>query len=92
MTDPATLKAHAALFDQTAERLGVDLETAALAGNLSIDEISEAVLRCTACSNPTDCRHWLMRDEVVATAPPVYCCNTALLSRLAGVETEERGV
>ena len=82
MTESDKFKKHAALFDRTATRLGIDLEELAMTGALSIDEISEAVLRCTECSNPSDCRHWLDRDEGIAKAPPVYCRNQELMDVL----------
>ncbi len=82
MNAPDKYKKHADLFDRTATRLGIDLEELAMTGALSIDEISDAVLRCTACSNPADCQHWLNRDEGLAAAPPVYCRNHELMDEL----------
>jgi hypothetical protein len=82
MTAPDKYKKHADLFDRTATRLGLDLEELAMAGALSIDEISDAVLRCTECSNPSDCRHWLDRNEGIAEAPPIYCRNQELMDAL----------
>lgn len=82
MINQTKLKRHADLFDSTATRLGMDLEELALSGAISIDEISEAVLRCTSCSNPQDCAHWLGRNEGHIDAPPVYCRNTELMMAL----------
>ncbi|WP_243612531.1 DUF6455 family protein [Shimia aestuarii] len=84
MTDQSTLRHHAALMDRVADRLGIDLEAAVLTGSMTFDEVSEAVLRCVACANPEDCAHWLDREEARAEAPPVYCRNRALMTRLAG--------
>ncbi|GAA6163954.1 hypothetical protein NBRC116590_16580 [Pelagimonas sp. KU-00592-HH] len=85
MPDRADLKRHADLVDRTATRLGIDLEDAALSGRLAFDDIAEMVMRCTNCSNPEDCAHWLNRDEARADAPPVYCCNANLLADLKEV-------
>ena len=82
MTDRESLKRHADLLDRTATRLGLDLEELSVSGAISIDEISDAVLRCTGCSNPEDCAHWLERDEGEAATPPVYCRNGGLMARL----------
>lgn len=82
MTEPDKLRKHADLFDRTATRLGLNLEELAMSGALSIDEISEAVLRCADCSNPSDCKHWLERDEGIAVKPPVYCRNQELMDVL----------
>lgn len=82
MTDQRILKRHADLLDRTATRLGLDLEELSLSGAISIDEISDAVLRCVGCTNPEDCAHWLERDEGKVVAPPVYCRNGELMARL----------
>lgn len=84
MIDQPTLRQRAALLDRAAERLGVDLEAAVLAGQMGFEELSQSVLRCVSCANPEDCAHWLDRGEERAMAAPVYCRNRALLSRLAG--------
>lgn len=75
------LKRHATLVDDMASKLGVDLQERALDGSLSVDELSDAVLRCTQCSNPAHCEGWLSaRDSVSET--PDYCRNTELLKQL----------
>ncbi|GAA6179404.1 hypothetical protein NBRC116594_08420 [Shimia sp. NS0008-38b] len=76
-----TIKRHAALFDDMATQLGMDLQEAAIRGALSFDEISEAVTRCTGCSNPTDCAARLQVTQVAKDAP-TYCRNVPLLHRL----------
>ena len=81
----AQLRHHAALLDDTASRLGMDLQEAAIRGALKFDEISEAVLRCTTCSQPEDCAQRLQEDGAVV-ATPHYCRNTALLKRLQGAQ------
>lgn len=77
-----TLKRHAELVDQMATRVGVDLEDAAIGGEVSIDQISEAVLRCRDCSNPDHCAQFLAQSAQDRKTPE-YCRNTALFDRLA---------
>lgn len=76
------LKRHADLVDRMANVRGIDLEEQALRGNVSIDEITDAVLSCTNCTNPEHCQQWLNgRDSAPAT--PEYCRNADLFSALA---------
>ena len=82
MLDKGTLKHHAALLDRMANAIGVDLQEAAVAGQVSIDEISDAVLDCTNCPDPAACRNWLDARSGEATATPGYCRNADLLSDL----------
>ncbi|WP_170758457.1 DUF6455 family protein [Ruegeria lacuscaerulensis] len=77
-----TLKHHAALVDQMATKLGVDLESAALSGDISIDQISDAVIRCTDCPNPGHCQNFLNHPQP-ASRTPEYCRNQEMLSKLA---------
>lgn len=77
----AKLRLHAALLDDTASRLGMDLQEAAIRGALKFEEISDAVQRCSTCSEPEACAHWL-QEEGAAVAAPHYCRNTKLLKRL----------
>ncbi|TDE36690.1 DUF6455 family protein [Antarcticimicrobium sediminis] len=79
MQDRDTLKRHAALVDQMVSALGADLEEAALAGRVTIDEISDAVLRCTGCNNPAHCASLVAARVEVA---PAYCRNRDLMARL----------
>lgn len=76
------LKRHAALVDRMAGTLGLDLEESALRGELSVDEIGDAVLACTGCTQPGACEHWLEAQGSVAQHPPGYCRNAALFARL----------
>ncbi|GGH22975.1 hypothetical protein SAMN05444007_102166 [Cribrihabitans marinus] len=81
MIEIETLKRHAGLVDRMATATGVDLQEAALSGDLSIDEITDAVLKCTGCSDPAHCAGVLEQSPTVA-APPGYCRNRDLLARL----------
>lgn len=82
MLEKKTLKHHAALLDRMANALGVDLQDAALSGRVSIDEISDAVLDCTSCPDPTACQAWLDSRPETAGATPGYCRNAELLNAL----------
>lgn len=77
-----TLKRHAALVDTMAQTRGIDLEEQAMRGNVSFDEISDAVLSCTGCSNPEGCSSWLKAHEGGSATSPSYCRNDALFARL----------
>lgn len=81
MPDQTDIKTHAALFDDTATCLGVDLECAVMAGDLSMDALADAVLRCATCGEPGACRAWQAAAGHRAAAP-VYCRNGALLQGL----------
>lgn len=77
------LKRHAALLDRMATTLGVDLEEATLRGELPMDDLAEAVLRCTGCTNADGCDHWL--DDHAnggAEHAPEYCRNAHQLEGL----------
>lgn len=82
MTDTVDFRRHAILVDSMAGALGIDLEEAALRGDLDLDEISEAVLRCVGCTNPDHCSH-VLTDKPRLTETPGYCRNRALMARLA---------
>ncbi|WP_170769064.1 DUF6455 family protein [Ruegeria lacuscaerulensis] len=81
MSNRETLKHHAGLVDQMATRVGIDLEDAALRGDVSIDEISEAVLRCTGCANPGHCEA-LLAQVAVSQDTPEYCRNKGLFAQI----------
>jgi hypothetical protein len=76
-------KHHADLVDRMSAALGLDLQEEAIAGRVSLDQITDAVLSCTGCSAPGHCAAWL-RDQPAASAPqtPGYCRNRRLFARL----------
>lgn len=76
-----TLRLHAGLVDDMARMLDVDLEEAALGGQVSIDQISDAVLRCTDCPNPGHCGQVLAQAATLQQAPE-YCQNREFLHKL----------
>ncbi|SPJ28398.1 DUF6455 family protein [Falsiruegeria mediterranea] len=82
MPNREQLKRHADLVDRMATVRGIDLEEQALRGNVSIDEISDAVSSCTNCTNPEHCQQWLSGRER-AEASPEYCRNADLFAELA---------
>ena len=83
MIDPAKLKRHANLVDRMASALGIDLEEAMLhARGPSIDDLGDAVLACTQCSNPAHCESLLARQPSGLGHAPAYCRNLDLLQRL----------
>ncbi|MDR9392872.1 MAG: DUF6455 family protein [Roseovarius sp.] len=82
MPTTATLKRHAALVDRMAESLGLDLEEKMLEARLDVDDITDAVLACTGCSNPDGCERWLDTRQGKASRPPEICRNYELFERL----------
>ncbi|WP_109313235.1 DUF6455 family protein [Ruegeria sp. AU67] len=84
-----TLKRHAELVDQMATHVGVDLEDAAIGGDVSIDQISDAVLRCSDCSNPDHCAQFLAQSAQ-GQKTPEYCRNTSLFDRLTSLSESKR--
>ncbi|MDK3017503.1 DUF6455 family protein [Pseudodonghicola flavimaris] len=82
MQDRDRLKHHAALVDRMATTLGVDLETAVIEGRMAMDEIADAVLRCTGCADPGHCAGWLTAHAQGADQTPGYCRNKDLMARL----------
>lgn len=76
-----TLRLHAGLVDDMARKLDIDLEEAAIGGSVSVDQISEAVLRCTDCPNPGHCQALLSQTNAVQGTPE-YCRNQELLHKL----------
>lgn len=81
MPNREALKHHAGLVDQMATKLGVDLQQSAIDGDVSLDELSEAVLRCTGCANPAHCEGYLKQSGQVDKTPE-YCRNQELLGKL----------
>ena len=76
------LRKHAALVDHMADTLGLDLQEEAMRGRLTFSEIEDAVLRCTGCTQPEACEHWLATRGGSAEEPPAYCRNADLFDDL----------
>lgn len=81
MLNRKTLKRHADLLDRMAGQVGLDLEEEVYRGRMQFDEIADAVLRCTGCSNPDHCAGWLDTAEA-REDPPGYCRNASLFRSL----------
>ncbi|MDC0738156.1 DUF6455 family protein [Cognatishimia sp. SS12] len=81
MTDRATVKKHAYLFDTMAQKLGHDMQQHALDGDIGMDELADAVIRCTGCSHPEDCAQRLAAAKQL-TQTPNYCRNQHLFKDL----------
>jgi hypothetical protein len=83
MQSESKIRRHATLVDRMAGAQGLDLEEVMLRGELSIPDLDDTVLRCTSCTQPDACTHWLDSLEGgVAAAPPTYCRNIALFEAL----------
>lgn len=82
MQNPKTLKRHAVLVDRMANALDIDLEEVTLRGKMEFDDVADAVLSCTACTNPDGCEKWLARHPSGARHGPSYCRNTGLFEAL----------
>ncbi|MFW2588559.1 DUF6455 family protein [Sagittula sp. SSi028] len=80
MMDPDRIKRHAALVDRSAAAMGVALDDAIARGALRVDELGDAVLRCTGCSQPGYCSDMM---DLCANTVPAFCRNRDLLQRLA---------
>ncbi|WP_170383569.1 DUF6455 family protein [Ruegeria atlantica] len=81
MANREMLKHHAGLVDRMASKLGVDLQQSAIDGDILIDELSDAVLRCTDCPNPNHCQSFLSQSAQTHQTPE-YCRNQDLLGKL----------
>lgn len=82
MPTSSTLRRHADLVDRMATTVGVDFEQKMLEAQMEIDDITDAVLACTGCSNPDACEQWLVAQAGQADAPPDICRNIELFDRL----------
>ena len=89
MPNREVLKLHAGLVDRMATKLGVDLQEAAIDGDVSIDQLSDAVLNCTDCPNPGHCQRFL---DQPTQAWPVRRNTAAIRNCLAGLPPSDRRV
>ena len=84
MLGQKTLKTHDRLMTRMAKTLGTDLDEAELRGDLPPEVRADMLQRCTGCSAPGACSHWLDAHDH-ADATPDYCRNTdTLLALRAG--------
>lgn len=83
MKDLNNIKASARRVDRMAQLRGVDLQDAAIRGDMRFDEIADAVLGCSECSNPGHCDSWMeQQGKSVVPQTPGYCRNADLFARL----------
>lgn len=77
------LKLHANLVDRMAAVRGIDLQEAALRGDVSSADISDLVMRCAGCTQTASCGQWLQDQVGTVSATPQYCRNADAFSALA---------
>ncbi len=82
MQNRSILDKHARLVSRMAEALGIDLDEAAMRGVLPRSELTDAVLRCTGCTNPDQCARWLDESAGDAGDSPAFCRNSDLFKTL----------
>lgn len=75
-------KRHIELMERMADALGLDLDEKIMEGQLDIETLDDAVLRCTGCADPAACEHWLGAQEGIAPTTPDTCRNMALFDML----------
>lgn len=81
MYNTKTIRRHAGLFADMAERQGVDLQEAAMRGQIMPDDIADGVLRCTGCTDPDRCEAQMAASDRLNDVPD-FCRNAALLTAL----------
>ena len=82
MPNQTQIKHHAALVDRMAGVQGIDLEEAVMRGQTETADIADVVLKCTACTDPGACAHWLDAHQDGADNVPAYCRNAAFFDIL----------
>ena len=82
MSSQEMLKRHADLVDRMAETLGLDLEEAMMRGQMQMDSLGDAVLRCTGCTQPETCESWLQAQNGEVDGAPSYCRNSEMFDLL----------
>lgn len=86
MHSRTTLKRHADLVDRMVGTLGIDLEESMMRGHLRPGELSDAVLRCSGCTDPGHCAGWLAQQTGIVEQGPAYCRNTEMLADLQALK------
>jgi hypothetical protein len=80
----ARLDHHNDLMNRMADTVHADLPGALMRGDLTGQDLRNAVLRCTGCTSAAECSGWLADHAGGAEHTPDYCRNSALLERLKG--------
>jgi hypothetical protein len=78
----ARLDRHNDLLRRMADTVHADLPQALARGDLTGQELRNAVLRCTGCHCADECAGWLDAHADGAAQTPGYCRNADLLDRL----------
>ncbi|AJE48400.1 DUF6455 family protein [Celeribacter indicus] len=81
---------EACLMHGMAERIGADVERAALQGEISDGERADMVARCAQCTCHDACILWMLEHQGPQEAPPAYCLNTQELLYLRAVQRDLR--
>jgi hypothetical protein len=74
------IEEHGNLLGEMIHRTGANL--ANLDGYAGEGAFRNAIGRCIMCAHEEECRAWLTEAEQ-GSAPPSFCSNEALLTRLA---------
>lgn len=77
------LDKHANLVNRMADAVHADLGAALVEHRLTGHELRAAILSCTNCTRPDDCRLWLDAHPNGSEKTPSYCRNSDLMARLA---------
>jgi hypothetical protein len=85
MPHTKTVRRHVDLLEDAAGIFGIDLQDAAIRGTLQMDEIADAVLRCTSCSDPDACEGLVKSSHGAAPSLPPFCQNIVLFQRASEV-------
>ena len=76
------LDRHSGLMGRMVDTVGANLGNALARGDLSGQELRNAVVPCTGCEGGNDCGQWLDDHGAGAAEPPAYCRNRDLLDRI----------
>lgn len=76
------------LMHGMADRIGVDVEHAAHAGQLSRGEREAMITRCADCTRHDACILWMMEHQGAQEATPPYCLNTNELNYLRALKQD----
>ena len=87
MKSKSVLKDHADLVDRMAQTVGLDLELVMMEGRMTVDQLGDAVLACTGCTQPDTCRAWMAEQADRADTIPSYCRNRGVFDRLVAGKT-----
>lgn len=77
------LEEHAELVTRMSEALGIDFAEEMQAGRMTPDELRTTVLRCVACAEAGECKHFLDAHPAgTAEHTPNFCRNKSVLEAM----------